>query len=155
MRRSIKPRLTYANLVSSIALFVVLGGVAWAHGKIGTADLKNGAVTTPKIKGQAVKPAKLAPGSVLTAKVADDAVIASKLGPTMVRTNSVANNVATKSVSVGCQAGEQVLGGGGGIPSPGSSHVLARSEPSGNGWSVTGHGTGTWTLQVYALCLRN
>ena len=150
-----KPRLTYANVVASIALFIVLGGVAWAHGKIGTPDLKNGAVTTPKLKGNAVKAGKLGPGSVVTAKVADDVVTAPKLGPTTVRTNSVSNTVATKSVSVSCLAGEQVLGGGGGIPSPGSGHVLARSEPSGNGWSVTGHGTSSWTLQVYALCLRD
>jgi len=58
--RRLRPKLSYGNVMASIAVFAVLGGgVAWAHGKIGTADLKNNAVTAPKIKKNAVKRAKL------------------------------------------------------------------------------------------------
>jgi hypothetical protein len=65
MRVRIKPRLTYANVVSTIALFVVLGGGAYAtiDRKIGPRDLRKGAVTTPKIKKQAVKAGKLGANS--------------------------------------------------------------------------------------------
>jgi hypothetical protein len=54
------PRLTYSNVMVSLLAFVVLGGgVAWAHGKIGTQDLRNQAVTTPKVSGGAIIQAKL------------------------------------------------------------------------------------------------
>jgi hypothetical protein len=54
------PRLTYSNVMVSLLAFVVLGGgVAWAHGKIGTKDLRNQAVTTPKVSGGAISQAKL------------------------------------------------------------------------------------------------
>lgn len=61
MRTRIRPpRLTYSNVMVTLLAFVVLGGgVAWAHGKIGTQDLRNRAVTTPKISGGAIIQAKL------------------------------------------------------------------------------------------------
>jgi hypothetical protein len=47
-----RPQLSYANVVSSIALFVALGGTSWAVARdsIGTRQLKNGAVTSAKVK---------------------------------------------------------------------------------------------------------
>jgi hypothetical protein len=47
--------LTFANITSLLALFVALGGVAYATtqlppGSVGTAQLKKDAVTSPKIK---------------------------------------------------------------------------------------------------------
>lgn len=50
----VRKHLTFANLVASLALFIALGGVGYAAVKIpeksvGSAQLKNGAVTTPKI----------------------------------------------------------------------------------------------------------
>lgn len=56
-----KPRLTYANAMATIAVFIVLGGSAYAtHShKIGTVDLKNGAVKTTKIGPDAVKVGKI------------------------------------------------------------------------------------------------
>lgn len=50
----VRKHLTFANLIASLALFIALGGVGYAAVKIpeksvGTAQLKNGAVTTPKI----------------------------------------------------------------------------------------------------------
>jgi hypothetical protein len=45
-------------MVSLLAFVVLGGGVAWAHGKIGTKDLRNQAVTTPKVSGGAITQAK-------------------------------------------------------------------------------------------------
>lgn len=66
-----KPRrLTYANVMSTIAVFLVLGGAtafAASHlGKnsVGTMQLKNNAVVTAKIKNSAVTGAKVADGSL-------------------------------------------------------------------------------------------
>lgn len=43
------PRITYANVMSTMALFLALtGGVVYAAGKIGTADLEKRAVTSTR-----------------------------------------------------------------------------------------------------------
>jgi hypothetical protein len=63
-----RPR--YAEVVATLALFVGLGGTAYAVGTVNTADIVNGAVTTPKIASEAVTNAKLAPDAVTSGKVA-------------------------------------------------------------------------------------
>jgi hypothetical protein len=61
--RRLRQRLTYANVVSTLCLFVLLGGTAWAvaANSIGTKQLKDGAVTSPKLRDRSVTQAKLAP----------------------------------------------------------------------------------------------
>lgn len=49
MLSKLRPRLTYANVVSTLCLFIVLGGSAYAAATIGTAQLKDGAVTIPSL----------------------------------------------------------------------------------------------------------
>jgi hypothetical protein len=73
--KQIRKRLTYANVMSSIAVFLILGGAtAFAAAKlgkntVGTKQLKNNAVTTKKIKNGAVTTAKLKDGAVTGAKI--------------------------------------------------------------------------------------
>lgn len=57
MRRIRRPRLTYANVVASLALFVALGGTGYAAvqlapNSVGTRQLKRGAVTAAKINAR-------------------------------------------------------------------------------------------------------
>lgn len=57
---SIRKRLTYANVVATLALFLAIGGVSYAAIKlpknsVGTKQLKNGAVTGKKIAPAAIK----------------------------------------------------------------------------------------------------
>jgi hypothetical protein len=67
---SIRKRLTYANVMSSIAVFLVLGGAtAFAASKIGSNQLKANSVTTAKIKKNAVTTAKIKKDAVTGAKV--------------------------------------------------------------------------------------
>lgn len=67
---SIRSRLSYANVIATIALFGVLaGGGAYAASKIGPNEIannavrakhiKSGAVTAPKIRSRAVTPPKI------------------------------------------------------------------------------------------------
>ena len=58
--RRIRSRLTYANVISTLALFLVLGGGAWAAATIGPNDIKRNAVHSKHIKNKAVTRAKLA-----------------------------------------------------------------------------------------------
>jgi hypothetical protein len=57
----LKQRLTFANLMSTIAVFIALGGSALALGRnsVGTKQLKKNAVTTSKIHDNAVTGAKI------------------------------------------------------------------------------------------------
>lgn len=53
--RAFRPKLTYANVVSTLCLFIVLGGGAWAatrlpKNSVGTPQLKKNAVTGAKVK---------------------------------------------------------------------------------------------------------
>lgn len=64
------PRLTYANVVSSLALFVALGGVSYAAVKlprnsVGAAQIKSNAVSGGKVKDGSLTDRDLAPGTVL------------------------------------------------------------------------------------------
>ena len=54
-------RFARSHALGLVALFIVLGGTAWALGRnsVGTKQLKRNAVTTAKIKNGAVTPAKL------------------------------------------------------------------------------------------------
>lgn len=68
-------KLTYANLVSTLALFLVLaGGGAFAAGKlaknsVGTRQIRKEAITAAKIKNGAVTGAKIAPGSITGSQI--------------------------------------------------------------------------------------
>src|ERR1700761_6129708 len=84
MVRAIGRRLTYANVIATLALFLALGGGAvWAASKastkIGTGKLKPNAVTAGKIKANAVTSAKIREAAVTGAKLREGAVNFAKL----------------------------------------------------------------------------
>ena len=65
----IRPHLTYSNVMSTIAVFGVLaGGSAWAASKIGTTEIKDGAVTAEKLHKNAVTTKKIKNDAVTGAK---------------------------------------------------------------------------------------
>jgi hypothetical protein len=50
----LRRHLTVSNLLAGVAIFVALGGVAYAGSQIGTNDIQDGAVSTRKLADQAV-----------------------------------------------------------------------------------------------------
>lgn len=77
--KQLSTRLTYANVMSSLAVFLVLGGAtAFAATKIGANELKANAVLTGKIKKEAVTTGKIKAGAISTSKLANDAVTGEK-----------------------------------------------------------------------------
>ncbi len=88
--------LSYANVMSSIAVFLVLGGAtAFAAGKIGPHRLKANAVTTPKIKANAVTTRKIKKNAITTLKVKDNAITNAKLDDAAVTTAKIADTSVT------------------------------------------------------------
>jgi hypothetical protein len=77
--------LTYANVISTLCLFLLLGGGAaiaasnLGKNSVGPKQLKKNAVTTAKIKKAAVTTAKLKDAAVTTEKLADGAVNGAKV----------------------------------------------------------------------------
>ena len=85
MRARIKQRRPgHATVVAYLALFIALGGSAYAAshlGKktVGTRQLKGGAVTAAKLKKNAVTKAKIKDGAVDGSKIADGSVTGTEI----------------------------------------------------------------------------
>jgi hypothetical protein len=81
--RVLAGKLTYANVMATLAMFVALGGGAYAiklkKNSVGTKALKSKAVTERKIADSAVTRSKLADGSVDGTKIADGSVGGTKI----------------------------------------------------------------------------
>jgi hypothetical protein len=73
---TIRSRITYANVVGSLALFVALGGSTYAAATIGADSIKDNAVHSNHIADGQVKNADLAAGSIGTGKVIDGSLLA-------------------------------------------------------------------------------
>ncbi|MGN6202528.1 MAG: hypothetical protein ACTHNY_09005 [Solirubrobacterales bacterium] len=106
----LKRHLSVANVLSLIALFVALGGAAYAAAKIPnnavkTRNIANQAVTNPKIKREAVTSGKirnggvnavdLGAGQVTNEKLATGAVTGKKIAKKAVSERTLANEAVT------------------------------------------------------------
>ncbi len=101
-----KPKLTYANVTSTLALFIALtGATAFAAtklpdksvgefqlrpGAVTAEKLRTNAVTAPKIKAEAIKQGKLANGAITAAKMAQGAVANASLQDASVTNSKLA-----------------------------------------------------------------
>jgi len=131
--KALRAKLSYSNVVSTICLFLLLGGAAAAAGKlaknsVGTKQLKNNAVTTAKIKNGAVTGAKVQVSSLGTvpsassANSATHAADADALGgqpasayakPDLVRSATVGEKGFIPSLSSGISSSQYVQPGQG------------------------------------------
>ncbi|HWP33057.1 MAG TPA: hypothetical protein VNL97_04855, partial [Solirubrobacterales bacterium] len=93
--KKIRQRLTYANVMSSLAVFLVLGGAtAIAAKKIGSHQLKANSVTTAKIKKNAVTTAKIKNKAVNFTKIADGTnVVATATGGPIAANNEAPTTI--------------------------------------------------------------
>jgi hypothetical protein len=108
---TLRRHLTYANVVSTLALLIALGmGSAYAASQLApksvgakqlrpgavTADkIRKQAVTAPKLEAQAVKQGKIANGAVTGEKIASGAVSGAKLPDEVVSTEKIAAGAVT------------------------------------------------------------
>jgi hypothetical protein len=83
--KTLRPSLTFANVVSCLALFVALGGSAYAatqlkKNSVGSKQLKSNAVTTAKIKDGAITGSKVQLSTLGTVPSATTATRATTAG---------------------------------------------------------------------------
>jgi hypothetical protein len=133
--KQIRTHLTYANVMSSLAVFLLLGGAsafAAKHQankhqtkKIGTTQIKASAVTTAKIKNGAVDASKLKDAAVTAAKLGAGAVGAANLADGAVGNGKIAADAVT-----GDKVNESTLSE---VPSANSANPSAFAKVNANG----------------------
>jgi hypothetical protein len=123
--KHLSKHLTFANVVSCIALFAALSGAAYAvttplgkkavktknlaNGAVTTLKLHGGAVTNLKLRNGAVSGSKIAPGAVGTGAIANGAVRSEQLGGGVVTTGKVKNGAITGEKLAGSAVGTNQL----------------------------------------------
>ncbi len=109
-------RLTYANAVSTICLFILLGGGAafaaaqLGKNSVGSKQLKKNAVTTAKLRNGAIVNSKIADGAVSGAKVAGGSLTGADIDQATL-TSVRASNVLAISVDANCAPTGALLAG--------------------------------------------
>jgi hypothetical protein len=90
--RRIHRHLTYANVISSLALFLVLsGGVVYAANTISSTDIIDGEVKNPDLAVNAVASSNVFPSTLIGADVATNTLTGSDIGPGAVASSEVAD----------------------------------------------------------------
>lgn len=174
MIKRMKGRLTFANVMSVIAVFLALGGTAYALGRnsVGSKQIKKNAVTSVKIKNGAVTSSKLGAGAVGTGSIATGSVGGSNLGTVDTHVTSTplpADGSLQRAVAT-CAAGEKLIGGGAsdGITAPqitiqGNRPSHADTSPPNDGeafdsWEASAinssGGPSGSTIIAWAVCLK-
>lgn len=95
--KQIRKRLTYANVMSSLAVFLILGGATAfaAIKKVGANEIKANSIKTGKIVKEAVTKGKIKNGAVSESKLVDGAVTTNKIADNAVTTGKIANDAVT------------------------------------------------------------
>jgi hypothetical protein len=82
MRQKLRSRLSYANVMATIAVFIGLAtGGAYAANTIRSTDIVDGEVKTPDLATSAVTNPKLGPSSVASGKVLNNSLTGADLAP--------------------------------------------------------------------------
>ena len=95
--KQIRKRLTYANVMSSLAVFLILGGATAfaAVKKVGANEIKANSIKTGKLVKEAVTAGKIKKNAITESRIADGAVTNSKIADNAVSTNKIANGAVT------------------------------------------------------------
>jgi hypothetical protein len=139
-----------ATFISLAALFVALGGVGYAATKIGTKQLKNRAVTgpklannsvtSPKIRARAVRNGDLANNSVSTPKIQNGAIISADLAVGSVLNRNLGDGAVT-SGKIGTAAVVASKLAANSVTNPAIAPDSITAAQIANGQVVEGNGT--------------
>lgn len=98
--KKLKKHLSVSNVLAATALFVALGGSAYAAakltpGQVKTVNIATQAVTQQKLAGNSVTSGKIVNGQVINRDIGNGAVSGNKLGKEAVKTNKIAKKAVT------------------------------------------------------------
>jgi hypothetical protein len=175
MRERLPLAISLAALVVAVFGSTPLGEAALeavAPASIGTAQLKNNAVTAPKLKANAVNSAKVLNGSLVAADFRANSLPRGQTGPPgaagaagpagpagppgvagleIVTLDETVAAGTFGGATVSCPAGKRALGGGGRSSLAGV--AMLTSRPSGTGWEARWYApTSGHTVTTYAVC---
>ena len=100
---------TPATVIATVAVVVALTGTAYAA-TVGTQDIEDGAVTTPKLAPAAVKGAKIAAGAVHAIAIAQDAVGSAEIAAGAVGASEIATGAVSSSELAGGSVDSSKIG---------------------------------------------
>ncbi len=163
----IRRRLTYANVASTLALFLALGGASYAvvalpAASVGTRQLKSGAVTNAKVRAHSLTAGAFArgtlragsqgpPGRQGPAGATHLAVVTGRPNPDCGLVGPLPRPCPMAQAD--CPAGQVATGGG--IDSGGGSGIVSApvADTAGvpRGWSVSVSGN-TGPVTAYVIC---
>lgn len=106
-------RPSHATAVAYLALFVALGGSAYAVSKVGTNDLKRSAVTSPKIENGSVRGRDLGEATVGTEQLKVRPVVRSESGGECDPTSAVPVECARFGIRLEARGGILAIASGG------------------------------------------
>jgi hypothetical protein len=173
-------RLSYANVVSTIALFLALGGVSYAAvrlpaNSVGTRQLKRGAVTGVKIKNRAVTSSKIAANAVsgfnvdestlaavpeATHATSADSATSAGSSPLArvhyeVKTVNVPSTFMPLTSTVACPGGLYLAGGGATVSDPNNAYINDSAPINRTTWQASVYpysGAPASTMTIWAIC---
>jgi hypothetical protein len=167
----VRARLTYANVMSSIAVFMVLGGSAYAaatlpKNSVGSSQIANNAVTSAKVKDGSLLSKDFKPGQLVAGAPGPAGAAGAKgdrgdtgatgadgaAGATTVRVryvDIVTNNNTNGGGQANCNPGERATGGGVAMISGNAANIVyfqpgGAPTPPSQGATPTG-----WTSSWY------
>ena len=172
-----RKHLTYANVMATLAVFIALGGTAYAVNTVGSSDVIDESLLSQDIKNGEVKVADIGQAAVATDELANGQVKAADIGSGEVRTASVANdNLTGGDIAANALKGADIdestlsnIGGGGPAggdltgtyPNPeiranrvGSSEVADGSLSGADIADQSGVDTCVSTVRIGQLCFR-
>jgi len=139
MLRKLRPRITYANVVSTIALALAIGGgTAYAATKIGTSSIRYHAVTGSKLATNAVTASKIKTNSVSSSDVRDNTLTSADIRTGTLQASDFAPNQLPKG-DKGDPATSifGVVATGGGLTSFKNVSAISGNGTPGVGYTVT------------------
>ena len=131
MRDKIRPRITYANVMSTVAVFFAIGGGAvYAAGKINTSEIQKNAITGKLIERNAIGGSEIKRSAVGGSEIKPNAIKGPDIKPSVIeglhiKPTTVLPIVTTLKTEtytldpeadtvrqIKCDSGEAALGGG-------------------------------------------
>ena len=161
MFNRIRSRLSYANVIASLALFLALGGTSYAVHQIGSSQIRNNSIRSRDIRNNDIRSRDIRNHSLFR-KDFKRGQLHRGVGSYVVAHTTSNRTSGRKDVTATCPPGMVVLGGGGvAFGAPVNRTALEYSIPANppNRWrvgatEVNGGTASGWALTAYAICAR-